>query len=313
MDTEVRKARQKSYLWAGIGAIALLGVFFGIITAANSFDHAVAEFVRLWYWIVALSAGFGTQVGLYVHVRQTVQLRKQAQGATPAVATAGGVSTVSMVACCAHHLTDFLPVLGLSAAAAFLSAYQLVFIVAGILSNIFGITFMLSIIARHGLYTDANRWLARLSAADYARVLKIEIPVLVAVFLVTAVSFLPPHPVSGNDNTVKRIALEEREVAASGVWVDVAGEYDRALGTLALNITFTTHSGSLDFQVDKIASLIINGQEVSLPAVWNGAPPGGHHVSGVLLYRDLPADVDFLTLRLSAEGRLGNREFTWEL
>jgi hypothetical protein len=44
-----------------------------------------------------------------------------------------------MVACCAHHLTDVLPLLGLSAAAAFLAEYRIPFMLAGLATNLIGI------------------------------------------------------------------------------------------------------------------------------------------------------------------------------
>ncbi|MFQ6616759.1 MAG: hypothetical protein ACE5HZ_08380 [Fidelibacterota bacterium] len=313
MDNEIRKARKKSIIWGAVGGVLLVGIFFTIVSLANSFGHAIDEFTQLWYWISPLTVGFGIQVGLYAHVRQTIELKKQAAGATPAVVTAGGVSTVSMVACCAHHLTDFLPLLGLSAAAAFLSAYQVMFIILGIIANLLGITFMLSIISKHRLYFDANRWLARLAGYNFDRVFKIEIPVLVAAFFLGALFLMPSRLVSDNEEVRERIILEEQQVAGRGVRVDVAGEYDRVLGTVSLNITFTTHSGSLDFRVDKIASLILDGQEVAHQAVWEGTPPGGHHVSGLLLYDHIPVDLRTIALRLSEEGRLGVRDFTWRL
>src|SRR3972149_3342817 len=77
----------------------------------------------LWddlYFVAAISAGFGTQVGLFVYVRRMVSLRARG-GAATATATGTGTSTAAMVACCAHHVRDALPVLGLSGAAIFLN------------------------------------------------------------------------------------------------------------------------------------------------------------------------------------------------
>jgi len=48
-----------------------------------------------------------------------------------------------MAACCAHHLVDLLPILGLSAAALFLSEYQEQLLIFGILANVIGIAMML--------------------------------------------------------------------------------------------------------------------------------------------------------------------------
>jgi hypothetical protein len=65
-----------------------------------------------------------------------------------------------MVACCAHHVTDVLPILGVSAAAVFLNQYQDVFIIVGVLSNLIGITVMLRIIQKHDLYKSDQKILA---------------------------------------------------------------------------------------------------------------------------------------------------------
>jgi hypothetical protein len=48
-----------------------------------------------------------------------------------------------MVACCAHHATDILPVLGLSAFATILAEYKTPFMLAGLAGNAGGIGYML--------------------------------------------------------------------------------------------------------------------------------------------------------------------------
>jgi hypothetical protein len=53
-----------------------------------------------------------------------------------------------MVACCLHHVTDVLPVLGLSAAATFLTRYQRPFMLFGLGMNLVGIVFMVIVLYR---------------------------------------------------------------------------------------------------------------------------------------------------------------------
>jgi hypothetical protein len=144
---------KKSVLWGVTGGISLLTVYFLTLTLANSFEHSLEQFREMGLWISLLVLGFGTQVGLYAHIRGMIKLRKHSGAATTTVTAAGGVSTASMVACCAHHLTDILPILGISAAAVFLNQYQMLFITVGVLSNLIGITLMLNIIQQHGLFT----------------------------------------------------------------------------------------------------------------------------------------------------------------
>ncbi len=116
----------------------------------------------MWYWILILVAGFGIQAGLYAYIRIILKTRKESGAATTSVAAAGGISTTSMVACCAHHVTDVLPILGLSAAIVFLNQFQMLFIVVGVLSNLIGITLMLRIIQKHSLYQQDQKILSLL-------------------------------------------------------------------------------------------------------------------------------------------------------
>ncbi len=147
----------KKHIIIGFSASVLLsGVYIGIITLAEGLDHAVNQTIELWYWVVGLVGGFGIQAGLFSFIRQG--LRERRASATASVATSGGVSAGSMAACCAHHLTDVLPLLGLSGLAAFLASYQLLFIIIGVLSNLVGITIMLETIQRHGLSQKLARW-----------------------------------------------------------------------------------------------------------------------------------------------------------
>jgi hypothetical protein len=59
------------------------------------------------------------------------------------VATSTGTSTVAMLACCAHHLTDVFAILGLSGAAIFLNVYKTPLLWLGIVMNLFGIAYLL--------------------------------------------------------------------------------------------------------------------------------------------------------------------------
>jgi predicted transporter len=147
---------KKPLFWGSMAGVSLLIVYFLILTVANSFSHSIEQFKEMWYWILVLVSGFGIQAGLYTHIRWIIKMRKHSGVATTTVAAAGGVSTTSMIACCAHHLTDILPILGISAAVVFLGQYQNLFIMLGVLSNLIGITLMLKIIQKHSLYTKGK-------------------------------------------------------------------------------------------------------------------------------------------------------------
>ena len=69
------------------------------------------------------------------------------------------MSTAAMVACCAHHVADVLPILGLTAAATFLAEYRLAFMLVGLGTTIAGIIYMLIILMK-------ERWKALQFAAS---------------------------------------------------------------------------------------------------------------------------------------------------
>ncbi len=129
-----------------IASMALASVYFAILTAVQSFSHAIQQFTTIWYFMIPLIAGFGIQVGLYSYIRHSMR------ASVASVAASGGVSTGSMIACCAHHLTDVLPLIGFSAAALFLTKYQTPLILLGIFSSLIGTIYMLEMIQKHKLY-----------------------------------------------------------------------------------------------------------------------------------------------------------------
>lgn len=142
----------KAIAYGIVGAGALVVVFFSIVTLSNgSLSSALEEFKRIWYWIALLAGGFGLQLGLFVYLKNVVH--GGMAGATAEVAASGTISTGSMVACCSHALVNVLPILGVSAAAAFLARYQLPLLLLGVFSNLVGLTIMLGLLQRHSLLT----------------------------------------------------------------------------------------------------------------------------------------------------------------
>ncbi len=140
--------RRHVIIGVGAGALLLL-LYAGVITLAQGTQHMLEQTAKLWYWLAILAVGFGIQAGLFSFIRQA--LRERRASATASVAASGGLSAGSMVACCAHHLSDILPLIGVAGLTVFLVKYQSFFITLGVLSNIVGITIMLETIQRHGL------------------------------------------------------------------------------------------------------------------------------------------------------------------
>lgn len=119
-----------------IAGIALLGAYLAIISLAQGAEHAIAQLVADAPFVGLIAAGFGIQIALFIELR-SVDRRHRSAAAVTAAGT--GTSAAAMLACCAHHLVDLLPLVGLSAAAVFLDAYKTPLLVLGIAMNVVGI------------------------------------------------------------------------------------------------------------------------------------------------------------------------------
>ncbi len=155
--------------WGLGAATALLGLYGAIVGAASrSADHVLELLATDWPFVLALAAGFGIQVGLYVYLRQ---LRRASRAAAGAAGLGTGTSTVAMVACCAHHATDIIPVLGLAAAASvagFLAEWRVPLMALGIIMNLVGIGLSLRTLrsARRSLAQEPVTLACQLNGGD---------------------------------------------------------------------------------------------------------------------------------------------------
>jgi hypothetical protein len=137
------------------GSVFLTGLYLGLVSWAESFQHAV-EFLWQDRWIVSpIILGFGVQVALYIILKKrlfmpiaSVGLSTEKNNVGVMTGASGATSTIAMAACCAHHVTDVLPILGLTAAATFLAEYRIAFMLVGLGTTLVGIAVMLAIIFR---------------------------------------------------------------------------------------------------------------------------------------------------------------------
>lgn len=131
------------------GMLALTVIYFGIVSLAESPSHALELFLEDRWIVLPIILGFGIQVTLYVILKKRLFIPIADVGPSGALTGAGGgVSATAMVACCAHHVTDVLPLVGLTAAATFLAEYRLAFMLMGLGTTILGILVMLTILIR---------------------------------------------------------------------------------------------------------------------------------------------------------------------
>lgn len=132
-----------------LGSVFIAAFYFGILTWAQGWEYATSQFARDRAYVIPIILGFGIQAALYSILRLRLFIPISTTGRTGVMmGTSGGTSATAMVACCIHHVTDVLPILGLSAAASFLTRYQRPFMLVGLAMNLIGIGVMLFVLYR---------------------------------------------------------------------------------------------------------------------------------------------------------------------
>lgn len=132
-----------------LGSSLIAAVYFGILIIAQGQQSAMSIFLSNRWYVIPIWITFGIQAALYSILRFRLFVPAIAPRHSGALMGASGSTSVTaMVACCLHHVTDVLPVLGLSAAATFLTRYQRPFMLVGLGTNILGILVMLSVLYR---------------------------------------------------------------------------------------------------------------------------------------------------------------------
>lgn len=126
-----------------LGSLGLAGLYFTIVSLAESPQHALDLAWQDRFIIGPIILGFGVQLGLYAILKTGAYVPTGAPPKSGALAGAsGGMSATAMVACCAHHVTDLLPLVGLTAASAFLAEYRIPFMLVGFATTVIGILVM---------------------------------------------------------------------------------------------------------------------------------------------------------------------------
>src|SRR5574338_217123 len=125
---------------AGLGAsLALLAVYFGLLTWVSGWPFTVEQFGSFWPYIVALAVGFGIQIALYLYLRQVV---RGSPSHGKVVAASGATSTAAMVSCCTHYLANLLPIVGAAGLVTLAAQYQVELFWLGLAFNAAGIAYI---------------------------------------------------------------------------------------------------------------------------------------------------------------------------
>ncbi len=129
----------KPVITGAVAAILMLAVYFIVLTLVSGWEFARTQFAAYWYFVSALTIGFGIQIGLYSHLRRVT---RHADASGKVVTVAGATSTGAMISCCTHYLTNVLPVLGATGLVALVAQYQTQLFWVGILFNLAGMLYI---------------------------------------------------------------------------------------------------------------------------------------------------------------------------
>ncbi|MBI2086129.1 hypothetical protein HYT74_02190 [Candidatus Daviesbacteria bacterium] len=135
VDVDILK---KSLLKGVLAFSILLSVYFLVITLISGWKFALEQFTQFWYYVMSLALGFGIQFSLYNYLKGVI--KEQASGQV--LATTGTTSTAAMISCCAHYLTNILPILGITGIITFIGQYQVQFFWIGLVFNFLGILYI---------------------------------------------------------------------------------------------------------------------------------------------------------------------------
>ncbi len=124
-----------------LASLALLVVYFTVVSLVSGWDFAQDQFRQFWYFVVTLAIGFGLQVGLYSYLKNAMK-KKHAIASGKVLTVSGTTSTAAMISCCAHYLVNFLPILGAVGIITVISQYQVQLFWVGLAFNLAGLAYM---------------------------------------------------------------------------------------------------------------------------------------------------------------------------
>ncbi len=281
----VEKSNNK-FIFIGLLASGLLFAFYiTVVSLISGISFAIDNFVKLLYWMVPLIVGFGIQIGMFFYVKE--QMHK---AVTTQAATSTGISATSMVACCAHHIADITPFLGITALGLFLTKYQSTLLLIGIFSNLLGITYMASL-----MNTKIPK--SKIKALLYS-LLVLSIIVIFASYSYISKSESPD--IYHNQFSFQTLASNQNNI-----------EFEvTPLSPSEFKILMNTHSVNLDFDLTQISTLYDDLGNAYKPVKWEGSAPGGHHREGVLKFPTINKNAKSIKFVIIDSAK---REFNWRL
>src|SRR5659263_224650 len=128
----------------------ILVVLFNISIASlaeGSFEKGYQVFLTNGIFVYLIPLAVGVQMGLFRYHRNITT--GNLAGSEKVGMAGSATSSLTMVACCLHHVSDILPSIGLIlAASSFLIQYKNAIIITGLLSNVAGSIYIARAIIR---------------------------------------------------------------------------------------------------------------------------------------------------------------------
>lgn len=271
-----------------LAGLLLLSAYTIVLYALNGPAHVWEQFRDFGILIAVIVVGFGVQIGLFSYARSELKAR----AARKQLAATGAVSSGTMIACCLHHITDVLPLVGATAFGLALAEYTFQFLFIGALSAVVGTLAMLAVLQQHNVFPFPTLSHFAWKEARNAGVSLSAIAVA-GVFLIPLASFSVAPATAFSSNASDSFSLAPQSSNENSVEVSVTPRLSPLQS--AFEIAFTTHSGSMDFSVDQISALTDDSGRSYNVLGWNGSPPGGHHRSGTLSFESLSPQAKTMT------------------
>ncbi len=303
---------KRPYIAGLIAADALLALFVILVTSISGWATTKSQFSQYWFFLVPLAVGFGIQVGLYVHLRETLKraMSKKVMGVT------GGTSTATMISCCAHYLVNILPIISTAGVASFIGQYQVKLFWVGLVLNLFGIVYISRQVIRARAHMVGKQTMPETILPVAPPLINNAVVITVFVLVITAVSIFsgrisqptPPVAAAGNASGSSDSSLTKTN-AENGMTVAVTPKRNTD-GSWDFSVTVDNHAVSVTQDMVAVSSLVDGSGANVAPTSWTGDPPGGHHRKGVLQFS--PFSTGSVSLTIRDLGSVTSRTFTWD-
>lgn len=139
--------------------IAVLVILLNISIASiaeGSLKGGYSVFLSNGIFVYLVPLAVGVQMGLFRHHRN-ITAEKKLCGSEKIGITGSITSSLTMILCCLHHVTDLLPAVGfILAASSFLTQYKDAIIILGLLANLAGSVVIARAILKEGVRREAS-------------------------------------------------------------------------------------------------------------------------------------------------------------